>query len=132
MELEPGLEAEITITVGEDDLATAFGNEGVPVFATPALLSYFESTCRKAVEGALPEGSLTVGTWAEMKHMAATPPGMKVTFKARLTEVDRRRLLFEVEAHDEAEKIGEGNHERYYLDAAKFLEKAKEKAGSKE
>ena len=84
------------------------------------------------MEGALPEGSLTVGTWAEMKHMAATPPGMKVTFKARLTEVDRRRLLFEVEAHDEAEKIGEGNHERYYLDAAKFLEMAKEKAGSKE
>ena len=85
MELAPGLEAEITITVGEEDLATAFGNEGVPVFATPALLSYFESACR--------------------------------------------RLLFEVEAHDEVEKVGEGRHERYYLDAPKFLAKAEEKAG---
>lgn len=132
MELKPGLEAEMTITVGEGDLATAFGNEGVPVFGTPALLSYFEWTCREAVEGALPEGSLTVGTWAEIKHMAATPPGMRVTFKARLTEVDKRRLVFEVEAHDEVEKIGEGRHERYYLDAEKFLAKTDEKASSQE
>ncbi len=129
MELAPGLEAEITITVGEQDLATAFGNEGVPVFATPALLSYFESACRQAVKEALPAESLTVGTWAEIKHLAATPSGMKITFKARLTEVERRRLLFEVEAHDEVEKVGEGRHERYYLDAPKFLAKAEEKAG---
>jgi fluoroacetyl-CoA thioesterase len=131
MELAPGLEAEMTITVGEQDLATAFGNEGVAVFGTPALLSYFEATCRRAVEEALPPDSLTVGTWAEIKHLAATPPGMRVTFTARLTEVDRRRLLFEVEAHDEVEKIGEGRHERYYLDAPKFLAKAEEKAGSR-
>ncbi len=130
MELKPGLEAEMTITVGDKDLATAFGNEGVPVFGTPALLAYFEWVCRLAVQEALPEGSLTVGTWAELKHLAATPPGMKVRLKARLTEVDRRRLVFEAEAHDEAEKIGECKHERYYLDARKFLAKADEKAAS--
>lgn len=129
MELRPGLEAEMTITVSEKDLATAFGNEGVAVFGTPALLSYFEAACRKAVEEALPAGSLTVGTWAEIKHLAATPPGMKITFRARLIEVERRRLMFEVEAHDEAEKVGEGQHERYYLDAEKFLAKAREKSG---
>lgn len=128
MELKAGLEAEMTITVSDNDLATAFGNEGVVVFGTPALLSYFEWVCRKVVEDVLPTGSLTVGTWAELKHLAATPPGMKVTLKARLTEVDRRRLVFEAEAHDEHEKIGECLHERYYLDAEKFLSKANEKA----
>lgn len=127
MELKAGLEAEMTITVGEKDLATAFGNEGVSVFGTPALLSYFEAVCRKTVEGALPEGSLTVGTWAELKHLAATPLGMKITLRAKLLEVDRRRLVFEAEAHDEQEKIGECQHERYYLDASKFLAKAEEK-----
>jgi predicted thioesterase len=131
MELKPGLEAEMTITVGEADLATAFGNEGVPVFGTPALLSYIEWTCREAVEEALPEGSLTVGTWVDLKHMAATPEGMKVTFRAKLVDVDGRKLTFEVEAHDEVEKIGEARHERFYLDAKKFLTKAQEKASSK-
>jgi predicted thioesterase len=132
MELTPGLAAEMTITVEEKDLATAFGNEGVSVFGTPALLSYFEWVCRKVVEGALPEGSLTVGTWAELKHLAATPLGMKVHLKAKLIEVDRRRLVFEAEAHDELEKIGECHHERYYLDADKFLAKADEKAAPTE
>ncbi len=132
MELKPGLEAEMTITVGEKDLATTYNNPGVPVIATPALLNYFEWTCRKAIEKALPEGSLIVGAWAEIKHMAATPVGMKMTFKGRLAEVDRRRLLFELEAHDEVEKVSEGRHESFFLDAAKFLTKVDKKAASQD
>src|SRR5437588_84236 len=77
-----------------------------------------------------PAGSGTVGTMVEMKHLAATPVGMKVRAKATLLETDGRRFLFAVEAWDEKEKIAEGRHERFVVsDMAKFLGRALKKAG---
>ena len=49
--------------------------------------------------------------------------GMTVTAKCVLTEVDGRRLVFSVEAYDEAGLIGKGTHERFIIYCDRFSEK---------
>jgi predicted thioesterase len=66
-----------------------------------------------------------------VKHLASTPVGMKVTCTAKLVECDGRRLVFEVEARDEMETIGEGRHERFIVNGERFVEKTKSKGASK-
>jgi predicted thioesterase len=63
----------------------------------------------------------------DVKHLAATPMGMKVTAKVELVLVEGKRLEFKVEAFDEKEKIGEGTHGRYIINQDKFISKAEEK-----
>lgn len=67
-----------------------------------------------------------------MKHLAATPAGMTVRATATVTEVDGRRIRFSVEAHDEKEKIAEGDHERFIVNMAKFLDRVAQKVKSYE
>lgn len=68
----------------------------------------------------LKEGESTVGTRLDVKHLAATPIGMKVYCDSELIEVDRKRLVFKVVASDERGKIGEGIHERFIVDIKSF------------
>jgi predicted thioesterase len=56
-----------------------------------------------------------------IRHLAATPVGLKLTARSTLTEVDGRRLVFAVEAYDDKEKVGEGVHERFIIDTERFL-----------
>jgi predicted thioesterase len=56
--------------------------------------------------------------------------GMVVRAKAVLKEIDGRRLVFEVSASDEVELIGEGTHERFIVNRARFEERIRDK-GSK-
>ena len=69
-------------------------------------------------------GCVTVGTSLNVKHLAATPVGMKAVCRTKLLTVDGRRLVFEVEVEDEVQKIGEGTHERFVVQAEKFQAKA--------
>jgi fluoroacetyl-CoA thioesterase len=62
----------------------------------------------------------SVGTQINVSHLAATPPGLTVTVQVRLDEVDGKRLKFSVSAHDGVDKIAEGTHERFVIDAEKF------------
>ncbi|MBC2713577.1 MAG: thioesterase family protein [Desulfosarcina sp.] len=98
------------------------------VFATGFMVGLFEWACIQAVKPHLnwPEEQ-TVGTHIDVNHTAATPPGFEVTTKVRLLEVDRRRLVFEIEAHDGADLIARGKHERFVIDKTKFDAKLKEK-----
>jgi fluoroacetyl-CoA thioesterase len=122
MGIEPGLVNEIKITVTADMTAEASNVPGMaPVLATPKLISYLERTAHLAVYLLLSEGQSTVGTLVNVRHLAATPVGMEVRFRAELVEVDRRRLRFKVEAWDAVEKISEGEHERFIIDQAKFM-----------
>lgn len=93
------------------------------VLATPAMILYMEMTSRDLVKAHLDEGFDTVGTVVDVKHLAATPMGMQVTFHSELIEVNERRLLFRVEAYDEREKIGEGFHERAIINVQRFAAK---------
>jgi predicted thioesterase len=98
------------------------------VLATPRLVALFEEAAIQAVQSHLPSGGGTVGTRLEVKHLAATPMGMRVRARAVLRQVDGRRLVYDLEAHDEVEKVGEGVHERFQVVHARFLERVAEKA----
>ena len=75
----------------------------------------------------LEAGQGSVGTRLDVRHLAATPLGMEVRAESELVEIDRRRLVFRVEAFDEKEKIGEGTHERFIIDTAKFMARTADK-----
>src|SRR5690242_12538449 len=101
---------------------TSFLWEGENVLSTPSMIAEMEETCRLLLkEQALPEPEWdSVGTIVEIKHLAATPVGAKVLLKAKVRSVDGRRVMFEVEARDELEKIGEGRHERFIINIPRF------------
>ena len=125
--LETGIKGTRTITVDEENTAKAMGSGTLDVFATPALIALMEETCWRSVANELEEGSGTVGTLLEIKHTAPTPVGMKVTCESTLTEVDGRRLVFEVIARDAKGVVGEGKHERFVIQNEKFQVKANAK-----
>jgi len=125
--IEPGLTNEKSWLIDERHLASAFGSGLVDVLATPVLVGFCEETARSAVDPRLAEGQKTVGTSIALRHTAATPPGMRVTVRAVLVEVNGRRLRFRIEAHDETEPIGEAEHERYIIDAERFERRVAEK-----
>jgi fluoroacetyl-CoA thioesterase len=118
-----GLAAEVEHIVDEADTASKWGSGLVPVFSTPALVGLMESAAVKALEGHLPQGQTTVGGHIDVHHLSATPMGMKVRARAILTTVEKRRLVFRIQAWDEVELIGEANHERILVDEARFLAK---------
>lgn len=125
--LSTGMSAKTELTVELKDTAFAFGSGGVKVLATPMMVSIMENAALKAVDYNLPEGYATVGTHLDVKHIAATPVGMKVSAEAELIKVEGKKLLFKILAHDEKEKIGEGTHSRYIIQINSFIEKTNEK-----
>ena len=121
--LTPGLSAEVEDTITEKNTASALGSGNLPVFATPAMLALMEKAALTAVDPLLPPGWSTVGTEINIKHLSATPLGMKVSARAELLGTDGRALSFKVEAFDEAGKIGEGSHSRFIIENEKFMAK---------
>src|SRR6266852_9711245 len=131
MPLAPGLTGEFEQLGTPELTADALGNKGVQVFATPFVINLMELTCNAVMKPELPAGFATVGTMVEMKHLAATPVGMKVRAKATVLETDGKRCLFEITVWDETEKIAEGRHERFVVpNLKKFLARAMSKRGA--
>ncbi len=122
-----GLANEMTWIVGQKDLASSFGSGLANVLATPVLVGFCEECCRMMVDPSLSSGEQTVGTEVCIRHIAATPLGMKVTVRAVLTKIDGRSLHFDVEAHDEIEKVAEGTHTRFIIDSTRFSDKLNNK-----
>ncbi len=107
------------------------GMEEARVLGTPHMIAFMEMTARNSVKSLLEPGQDTVGTLVNIKHLAATPIGMQVTFRSEVVEVDDRRILFKVEAFDEMEKVGEGTHERFVIDVARFASRVQAKLASR-
>jgi len=126
--MDIGLSAKVEKTVEYKDSAKAVASGLAEVFATPCMIALMENAAYLAVQDELSEGQSTVGISIDVKHMAATPMGMKVWAQAKLVEVDRKKLTFEIEAHDEAELVGTAVHERFIIDEEKFIAKVNEKA----
>lgn len=131
MPVQPGVIGEATHRVTPETFASRWGNPGIEVLATPVVIGWLEDAAIRAVAPHLEPGQRSVGTMVSMKHLAATPVGMTVRAKATVTAVDGRRVLFAVEAYDEKEKIAEGEHERFIVHMAKFLDKVAQKSGAK-
>jgi fluoroacetyl-CoA thioesterase len=135
--LQPGIQHGFTFTITEAKTVPSLFPESdmfqdMPhVFATGYMVGLIEWTCIQAVTPFLdwPEEQ-TVGTHINVSHLAATPPGLEVTVTVRLLEVDGRRLLFDVEAHDGIDLIARGKHERFIINKEKFDRKIKSKVRS--
>jgi fluoroacetyl-CoA thioesterase len=125
MELKLGMTGEATTTVVHENTAAAVGAGGVEVFGTPMLVALMENASWRTVADALDEGYVTVGTHVNISHLAATPLGQQVRATAELVQIDGRRLVFRVEAYDERQKIGEGQHERAIVQLERFLSRIK-------
>ena len=125
--LQPGIKGKQTIVVTPAQTAAYYGSGALEVFATPAMVALLEETAWRSVQPYLEEGQATVGTRVDIRHLAATPLGGKVTCESELVEIDRRRLVFKVEVFDEKTKVGEGTHERFVIQSEKFLAAAKAK-----
>lgn len=127
--LKPGIAGEATVLVSDQNLATVYESGKVPVYATPAMIALMEKAAASSVQGLLPEDSTTVGTKVNISHLAASAPGLTIIAKSELVEVDGKRLVFKVEAFDGIEKIGEGLHERFIINTARFIDRSLKKAG---
>jgi predicted thioesterase len=115
------------------EVAVGFmGTEESRVFGTPYMIAWMERTCRNAVMPFLDAGYDTVGTHVNVYHLAATPMGMQVNFRAEVTSIEDRRVNFKVEAYDEQEKIGEGTHERFIINVARFGTRVQAKLAARE
>lgn len=123
MKLEPGLTAEMRTTVVYENTAAAVGAGGVEVFATPMMIGLMENAAWRAVAPYLDEGDVTVGILVNVRHLAATPIGQQVRATAKLIEIKGRQLVFNVEAFDERQKIGEGQHERFIVNLEQFIKR---------
>jgi Predicted thioesterase len=129
--LQPGIEFEFRFRIPASKTVSALYPEApefqaMPgVFATGFMVGFLEWACIKAINPHLdwPEEQ-TVGTHINVSHIAATPPGLEVTAKVKLLEVEGKRLLFAVEAHDGIELISQGTHERYLINRENFGRKA--------
>lgn len=120
--LKTGISNELSIVVSEKDLATTYGSGGLPVFATPGMIALMEgAACLLAKQE--PYNIDTVGTELNIKHLRACKLGAQVTAKATLTQIDGKRLYFEVTAWDKNGEIGNGTHTRYIVDVDRFMSK---------
>lgn len=126
-----GTKGEQKLLVTNENAINFLGLEGARVLSTPHMIGYMERTCRDTVRPLLDDGYDTVGTHVDVRHLAAAPMGMSVTFRAEVTGVVEKRVQFRVEAWDETEKIGEGTHERAIINVARFATRLAEKAQGK-
>lgn len=118
-----GARHEKKILVTSENAISFLGLEDARVLSTPHMIGYMEYTARELAVQFLEKGYDTVGTEVNIKHLAAAPIGMSVTFRAEVVGVNERRVTFRVEAEDEKEKIGEGTHERTIINVARFASK---------
>jgi predicted thioesterase len=125
--LRVGMVCRKAITVTDELSAKHLAGSGIAVFSTPELVRFVEICALEGVRPFLQAGQETVGTHVDIRHLAGTPVGMRATATCTLAAVDRRRLSFTFEVHDELDKIGEGTHERFIIDREKQQERLQEK-----
>ncbi len=123
----PGLMGKAEMIVREEDLVSRLGDLPIHVLSTPRLIQLMEEAAIHAIQDIIPSDQLSLGTEVKMKHLSATPLGMKVTGHAILKEVQKNRLLFLVDAYDEKEKVAEGEHERVLVSKEKFYQRIEKK-----
>ena len=132
--LRPGIRFEHSFVVPSGKTVPALYPESpefqaMPeVFATGYLVGFLEWACIMAIMPHLDwPNEQSLGTHIDVSHEAATPVGLKVTAHVELIEVDGRKLTFAVSAHDAADRIAQGTHQRFVVNREKFDGKVREK-----
>jgi fluoroacetyl-CoA thioesterase len=111
----PGLQRRIERVIDGSLMTRHVGGRGL--FATPYMILLMEQTAHSAVESQLPDGYTTVGYEVCVRHLAPADEGETVTVTSHLKEVDRNRLLFEVECRKGEMLLGTGTHRRAIVPA---------------
>lgn len=124
-DIAAGQSASVAWKVTED-LCTTRGR--FQIFSTPNLVLLLESAGIQALAEHLDKGQACVGTRVDISHSGATLLGQTVTATATVTEVDRRRVAFAVEVHDDDAPVATGTHERFVVDVANFEARLADKA----
>lgn len=125
--MEIGAKFKVSIKVEEKDTAKAYGSGTLDVLATPRMIALMEESAYKCLEKYLDETQSSVGTYLDVKHLSATPVGMEAYAESEIIELDGRKVVFSVKAHDEKGLIGEGKHERFIVFSEKFVAKTYQK-----
>ena len=125
--IAPGLTGSADLVVGDEHTAPRIGSGKVRVLATPVMINLIEAAALAAVEHLLPAGYQSLGTHLDVRHIAATPVGMRVRATAEVTAVDGRTISFSVNVRDEIDLIGDGVHERVVVNVAKFDQRVQRK-----
>src|SRR5258705_12197658 len=108
-----GATVSFSLVVMPDHLASRFKDITLPpVLATPVMIMVMENAALNAIKPYLGAGESALGTRVDVRHLAATPAGRRVTGEAKVTNVDGRRIEFRIRATDGPEEIGVGTHER--------------------
>lgn len=121
MELQSGIKNEKSIVVTDELTASKVGSGLLPVYATPCMIALMENTCADCVQPCMQEGDGTVGTSVDIKHVSATPVGKTVRCECTLTEINGKKLVFEVNAYDDKGLIGTGTHKRAIINNEAFM-----------
>ncbi len=112
-----GITGSFTLDVKPEHLASQVKNPTLPhVLATPIMILAMENAALSAIADYLNPGERAVGTAIDVRHLAATPVGLRVVATAVVTKVDGRHIVFDVTAHDGIEEIGKGTHQRMVVD----------------
>lgn len=131
MPIEIGLKGTAERMVTPEMTAAAAGSGAQEVLATPVMIGMMENAALTSLQPYLEPGQSSVGTRICVSHVSATPVGMRVRAESEVVEVDRRRVVFNVRALDEAGLVGEGTHERFIIDAERFMAKCEAKKAAK-
>lgn len=122
-----GYMGHASLIVEAEHTAVSMGSGALPTLATPALVALCEQAAMNAVMSVLPLGMTTVGTEINLRHLTATPVGHNVNAEAVVTGVAGRKIFFKVQCHDEREKVAEGTHERFIIEAERFMSRLADK-----
>ncbi len=123
----PGLTGKSEMVVNEEDLVSKLGDVPVAVLSTPRLIQLLEAAAVDAICDFIPPDQVSLGTEVRIRHLSATPFGMRVTANALLKSVEGNRLYFLIDAYDEKEKVAEGEHERVLVSKEWFLQRVEKK-----
>jgi fluoroacetyl-CoA thioesterase len=126
-EVHEGLTGSAELLVADEHTAPRVGSGKVRVLATPVMINLIEAAALDAVESLLPPGYQSLGTVLHVRHIAATPVGMRARAMVEVERVEGRTVFFKVQVHDEKELIGDGSHERVVVNVAKFDQRVQKK-----
>lgn len=128
--LQPGMEYEISYLVEENHTASHVGSGALSVLSTPSMIGFMERTSHQMLAKYLADGFSSVGVRVDISHLAPTPVGASIRVRAEILQVNGSQVTFQVEAWDDVEKIGEGQHLRVIIDQQRFLKRVANKASA--
>jgi fluoroacetyl-CoA thioesterase len=110
--------ASVVHTVGPEHTARAVGSGDLEVLGTPVVLAWLEEATCASLD--LDASQTSVGTRAELQHLAASAVGATMT--ASVTHRDGRMVIFEVSARDQDDVlVASGQVRRVVVDRERFL-----------